>query len=188
MASAFSTCITWGGRQRSGERRPCGQHDTQGTPTPNSTGTGHVPDPPQLQGLPSSTGGAALSLAWVPRAHRGKQLANTSTILLSKPGELSTSQSPTVFPPDTTAHRRTDLPRTISKAMPTSLSSDGTFALRMGRGAPARVVPAAVPLEQTGHDCGLAEEQEEEQRGNGGALQTPHSLGDTYIYTYIYFT
>lgn len=77
MASAFSTCITWGGRERSGERRPCGQHDTQGTPTPNSTGTGHVPDPPQLQGLPSSTGGAALSLAWVPRAHRGKHSSPT---------------------------------------------------------------------------------------------------------------
>lgn len=27
MASAFSTCITWGGRERSGERRPYRHHD-----------------------------------------------------------------------------------------------------------------------------------------------------------------
>lgn len=43
-----------------------------GTTTPNSTSTGHVPKPPQLQGLPSSMEGAALSLAWVAKAHRGK--------------------------------------------------------------------------------------------------------------------
>lgn len=96
MASAFSTCITWGGRERSGERRPYRHHDpkqhqhgapTQPTPAPGAAiQHGRSSSEPCLgsQGSPGQ-----------------KQLTSAPTILLSKP---STTQNPTVFPSDATAH------------------------------------------------------------------------------------
>lgn len=73
-----------------------------GTTTPNSTSTGHVPKPPQLQGLPSSMEGAALSLAWVAKAHRGKSSSPVRPPSCSpSPAPLRTPQYSPVMPQHT---------------------------------------------------------------------------------------